>query len=107
VESGRVRVFVLQLLALDCLLIRLIAAVLLIRTYAFFSRNVYVLWFLLSALSGMVAYQLYVDTTQMLRSFRSYVPTTTTHPELHTVLPFVKPPFVRRNLIQRIPLTFA
>jgi hypothetical protein len=40
--------------------------VLLIRTYAFFSRNVYVLMFLLSALSGVVAYQLYVDTTQML-----------------------------------------
>ncbi|KAG2022913.1 hypothetical protein CC2G_000629 [Coprinopsis cinerea AmutBmut pab1-1] len=49
--------------------------VLLIRTYAFFSRNVYVLWFLLSALSGVVAYQLYVDTTQML------------------LLPFFKPPF--------------
>lgn len=42
-------------------------AVLLIRTYAFFSRNIYVLWFLLTALSGVVAYQLYVDTTQMLR----------------------------------------
>ncbi|KAF8167319.1 hypothetical protein B0H34DRAFT_792058 [Crassisporium funariophilum] len=40
-------------------------SVLLIRTYAFFSRNAYVLWFLLSALSGVVAYQLYVDTTQM------------------------------------------
>ncbi|TFK30935.1 hypothetical protein FA15DRAFT_580312, partial [Coprinopsis marcescibilis] len=49
--------------------------VLLIRTYAFFSRNSYVLWFLLSALSGVVAYQLYVDTTQML------------------LLPFFKPPF--------------
>lgn len=44
-------------------------AVLLIRTYAFFSRNVYVLCFLLSALSGVVAYQLYVDTTQMLCEF--------------------------------------
>ncbi|KAF8910175.1 hypothetical protein CPB84DRAFT_1672890 [Gymnopilus junonius] len=50
-------------------------SVLLIRTYAFFSRNVYVLWFLISALSGVVAYQLYVDTTQML------------------LLPFVKPDF--------------
>ncbi|KAF5312162.1 hypothetical protein D9619_002568 [Psilocybe cf. subviscida] len=50
-------------------------SVLLIRTYAFFSRNNYVLVFLLSALSGVVAYQLYVDTTQML------------------LLPFVKPPF--------------
>jgi len=44
-------------------------AVLLIRTYAFFNRNVYVLWFLLSAISGVVAYQLYVDTTQMLCKF--------------------------------------
>ncbi|KAJ7109882.1 hypothetical protein C8R44DRAFT_842378 [Mycena epipterygia] len=52
-------------------------AVLLIRTYAFFNRNVYVLWFLLSAISGVVAYQLYVDTTQML------------------LLPFFKPPFDR------------
>ncbi|KAF9535594.1 hypothetical protein CPB83DRAFT_21382 [Crepidotus variabilis] len=50
-------------------------SVLLIRTYAFFSRNVYVLWSLVTALSGVVAYQLYVDTTQML------------------LLPFVKPPF--------------
>ncbi|PFH52225.1 hypothetical protein AMATHDRAFT_57149 [Amanita thiersii Skay4041] len=50
-------------------------SVLLIRTYAFFNRNVYVLWFLLSALSGVVAYQLYVDATQML------------------LLPFFKPPF--------------
>ncbi|KAJ7170206.1 hypothetical protein C8R46DRAFT_1350082 [Mycena filopes] len=51
--------------------------VLLIRTYAFFNRNVYVLWFLISALSGVVAYQLYVDTTQML------------------LLQFFKPPFDR------------
>ncbi|KAL0581040.1 hypothetical protein V5O48_000933 [Marasmius crinis-equi] len=48
-------------------------SVLLIRTYAFFNRNIYVLCFLISALSGVVAYQLYVDTTQML------------------LLPFVKP----------------
>ncbi|KAH9486229.1 hypothetical protein JR316_0000293 [Psilocybe cubensis] len=50
-------------------------SVLLIRTYAFFSRNAVVLWFLVSALGGVVAYQLYVDTTQML------------------LLPFFKPPF--------------
>ena len=50
----------------------LLTAVLLIRTYAFFSRNVYVLWFLISALSGVVAYQLYVDTTQMLRKHILY-----------------------------------
>ncbi|KAF8971753.1 hypothetical protein BDZ97DRAFT_1913662 [Flammula alnicola] len=65
-------------------------SVLLIRTYAFFSRNVYVLCFLVSALSGVVAYQLYVDTTQML------------------LLPFFKPPFDKgpvflcRNRIRRI-----
>ena len=46
-----------------------IPAVLLIRTYAFFNRNIYVLWFLISAMSGMVAYQLYVDTSQMLRTY--------------------------------------
>ncbi|KAJ3808813.1 hypothetical protein EV368DRAFT_75690 [Lentinula lateritia] len=50
-------------------------SVLLIRTYAFFNRNIYILWFLLAAIGGVVAYQLYVDTTQML------------------LLPFVKPPF--------------
>ncbi|KAF8899020.1 hypothetical protein BD779DRAFT_53747 [Infundibulicybe gibba] len=50
-------------------------SVLLIRTYAFFNRNLYILWFLVSALAGVVAYQLYVDTTQML------------------LLPFFKPPF--------------
>ncbi|KAF9469843.1 hypothetical protein BDZ94DRAFT_1278975 [Collybia nuda] len=53
------------------------SSVLLIRTYAFFNRNIFVLWFLLSAISGVVAYQLYVDTTQML------------------LLPFFKPPFDR------------
>ncbi|KAK7063944.1 hypothetical protein R3P38DRAFT_2821379 [Favolaschia claudopus] len=50
-------------------------SVLLIRTYAFFNRNIYVLWFLLCAMAGVIAYQLYVDTTQML------------------LLGFVKPPF--------------
>ncbi|TFK77396.1 hypothetical protein BDN72DRAFT_891140 [Pluteus cervinus] len=50
-------------------------SVLLIRTYAFFNRNIYILWLLLSALSGVVAYQLYVDTTQM------------------DLLPFFEPPF--------------
>ncbi|KAJ7724265.1 hypothetical protein B0H16DRAFT_1786271 [Mycena metata] len=52
-------------------------SVLLIRTYAFSNRNVYILWFLICAISGVVAYQLYVDTTQM------------------DLLPFVKPPFDR------------
>ncbi len=46
-----------------------VTAVLLIRTYAFFSRKAYVLGILLVALSGVVAYQLYVDATQMLREF--------------------------------------
>uniref|UniRef100_A0A0W0FB79 Uncharacterized protein n=1 Tax=Moniliophthora roreri TaxID=221103 RepID=A0A0W0FB79_MONRR len=50
-------------------------SVLLIRTYAFFNRNVYVLWGLIAAISGVVAYQIYVDATQML------------------LLPFFKPPY--------------
>jgi hypothetical protein len=45
-------------------------AVLLIRTYAFFNRNVYVLMFLVTAMTGVVAYQLYVDTSQMLCELR-------------------------------------
>jgi hypothetical protein len=40
--------------------------VLLIRTYAFFNRNKIVLAGLLCALGGMIAYQLYVDTSQMI-----------------------------------------
>lgn len=50
-------------------------SVLLIRTYAFFNRNKIVLAGLLCALGGMIAYQLYVDTSQMI------------------VLPFLNPPF--------------
>jgi hypothetical protein len=41
--------------------------ILLIRTYAFFNRSSYILVFLVSALAGMLAYQLYVATSQMLR----------------------------------------
>ncbi|SJL06154.1 uncharacterized protein ARMOST_09490 [Armillaria ostoyae] len=52
-------------------------SVLLIRTYAFFNRNVYILWMLICAIGGVVAYQLYVDTTQML------------------LLPFTTPPYAR------------
>ncbi|PBK76825.1 hypothetical protein ARMSODRAFT_245299 [Armillaria solidipes] len=52
-------------------------SVLLIRTYAFFNRNVYILWMLICAIGGVVAYQLYVDTTQML------------------LLPFTTPPYDR------------
>lgn len=52
-------------------------SILLIRTYAFFNRNTYILIFLISSMAGVAAYQLYVDTTQML------------------LLPFVKPPFDR------------
>ncbi|THH33401.1 hypothetical protein EUX98_g780 [Antrodiella citrinella] len=40
--------------------------ILLIRTYAFFNRNIYILAFLLSALAGLVAYQLFVDISEML-----------------------------------------
>lgn len=43
--------------------------ILLIRTYAFFNRNIYILTLLVTALAGVVAYQLYVDTSQMLRKF--------------------------------------
>ncbi|KAF4604909.1 hypothetical protein EYR40_003692 [Pleurotus pulmonarius] len=50
-------------------------SVLLIRTYAFFNRNIFVLWFLICSMAGVVAYQLYVDSTQML------------------LLPFVKPSY--------------
>ena len=38
-----------------------------IRTYAFFNRNAYILTLLVTALAGVVAYQLYVATSQMLR----------------------------------------
>ncbi|KAI0036597.1 hypothetical protein K488DRAFT_29210, partial [Vararia minispora EC-137] len=41
-------------------------AVLLIRTYAFFNRNNYLLAAMICALLGMIAYQLYVATSQML-----------------------------------------
>ncbi|KAH9950928.1 hypothetical protein B0H21DRAFT_408752 [Amylocystis lapponica] len=40
--------------------------ILLIRTYAFFNRNIYILILLVSALSGVIAYQLWVATSQML-----------------------------------------
>lgn len=39
--------------------------VLLIRTYAFFNRNVYLLSCLIACLGGLIAYQLYVATSQM------------------------------------------
>jgi hypothetical protein len=72
------------------------AAVLLIRTYAFFNRNVYVLMFLVAAMTGVVAYQLYVDTSQMLcmLAFAFIYGRNRTH-RLIIVLPFVTPPFVR------------
>ena len=41
--------------------------VLLIRTYAFFNRNVYLLSSLIVCLAGLIAYQLYVATSQMER----------------------------------------
>jgi Family of unknown function (DUF6533) len=78
------------------------SAVLLIRTYAFFNRNVYVLLFLISAIGGVVSYQLYVDSSQMLRSYwllfqrfpRSL---------WSLVLPFVNPPFVSTVAIEKTP----
>ncbi|KAF8140557.1 hypothetical protein EV363DRAFT_1151677 [Boletus edulis] len=54
-------------------------SVLLIRTYAFFKRNTYVLLGLVCALAGVVAYQLYVDASQMI------------------LLPFVTPPYVSKE----------
>ncbi|KAI0800834.1 hypothetical protein C8Q74DRAFT_447854 [Fomes fomentarius] len=49
--------------------------ILLIRTYAFFNRNTYILVLLVSALSGVVSYQLYVATSQMdLLRFISRIP---------------------------------
>lgn len=72
-------------------------AVLLIRTYAFFSRKAYVLGILLVALSGVVAYQLYVDATQMLRKFSASL--ASQHIDKFLVLPFFRPPFVRSNHI--------
>lgn len=50
-------------------------SVLLIRTYAFFNRNNYLLAALVCALAGVVGYQLFVDTSEM------------------NLLPFVTPPF--------------
>ncbi|KAH0838057.1 hypothetical protein J3R83DRAFT_6297 [Lanmaoa asiatica] len=55
-------------------------SVLLIRTYAFFNRNVYLLVALVCALAGVVAYQLYVDASQMI------------------LLAFVTPPYVSEEL---------
>ncbi|KAI0689226.1 hypothetical protein BC835DRAFT_1418670 [Cytidiella melzeri] len=39
--------------------------ILFVRTYAFFKRNNYILTLLVVALAGVVAYQLYVDTTSL------------------------------------------
>ncbi|KAF8640368.1 hypothetical protein AX17_000039 [Amanita inopinata Kibby_2008] len=75
VEPSWFRMLYLSQWQKERILTHIPTAVLLIRTYAFFNRNIYILWLLVSALSGVVAYQLYVDATQML------------------LLPFVKPPF--------------
>ncbi|GJE87697.1 hypothetical protein PsYK624_037800 [Phanerochaete sordida] len=50
--------------------------ILLIRTYAFFNRNNYILALLVIALAGVISYQLFVDTSEML------------------LLPFATPPHV-------------
>ncbi|KAH9858241.1 hypothetical protein C2E23DRAFT_880880 [Lenzites betulinus] len=52
--------------------------ILLIRTYAFFGRNIFILTFLLVALAGVVSYQLYVATSQML--LLPFLPGTTSGP---------------------------
>jgi hypothetical protein len=78
-------------------------AVLLIRTYAFFNRNIYVLWFLISAISGVVAYQLYVDTTQMLCKSHERLRCYCTDTSLNEVLPFARPPFVTPLYISARP----
>ena len=57
-----------------------------------FSVGEYVLWFLVSALSGVVAYQLYVDPTQMLCMFLlSFHVSLTLKEYPRLVLPFFKP----------------
>ena len=48
--------------------------ILLIRTYAFFNRNVYVLTLLVAALAGVVSYQLFVDTSEMQRKHKHMRP---------------------------------
>jgi hypothetical protein len=71
VEPSRLAVSVLiSSASINSSQIEPILAVLLIRTYAFFNRNVYILVGLVCALAGVVAYQLYVDTSQMWRKFR-------------------------------------
>lgn len=67
-EPSRVRVSVFFFLSTIRILVKeRPIAVLLIRTYAFFNRNVYLLLALVCALAGVVAYQLYVDASQMIR----------------------------------------
>jgi hypothetical protein len=58
--------------SIDCIrILTCMPAVLLIRTYAFFNRNNYLLAVLLCALAGVVGYQLFVDTSEMMRGFLS------------------------------------
>jgi hypothetical protein len=45
------------------------SVILLIRTYAFFNRNPLLLAILIAAMAGVVAYQLYVATSQMQCSY--------------------------------------
>ncbi|EPT01589.1 hypothetical protein FOMPIDRAFT_1029811 [Fomitopsis schrenkii] len=52
--------------------------ILLIRTYAFFNRNKYTLAFLVSALGGVISFQLYVASSQML--LLPFVPPATSGP---------------------------
>lgn len=59
--------------------------ILLIRTYAFFNRNIYILAMLVSALAGVVAYQLFVATSEMLRESLSatFAPGNILTPHVH------------------------
>ena len=85
--------------------------VLLIRTYAFFNRNNYMLAFLVSALGGVIAFQLYVASSQMLRECHAVhsQPCTHTAPDSQSCrsyhLPYVScvkaPPISLKNDLDR------
>jgi hypothetical protein len=91
VESSRVRMYVFLSNSKGNLALRLYQPS---SSYAHmcFSVGKYVLWFLVSALSGVVAYQLYVDPTQMLCMFLlSFYVSLTLKEYPRLVLPFFKP----------------
>ncbi|KAI0784734.1 hypothetical protein C8Q75DRAFT_778697 [Abortiporus biennis] len=71
--------------------------ILLIRTYAFFGRNVYMLALLIAALSGVVAYQLYVVVSRITlfpflgSSFGPCLPMSKPHSGAHLLGFFIAP----------------